>query len=59
MVPRKVLFMLSSMPVSSFIGYTLTEYLKNLTIYDKFINKRVRPYKHQTMCREEKRISKS
>ena len=31
-------------------------YLDNLTIDDKFINKRVRLFLHQTMCREEKKI---
>ena len=34
-------------------------YLENLTIDDKFINKRVRLFIHQTMCREEKIISMS
>ena len=34
-------------------------YLENLTIDDKFINKRVRLFIHQTLCREEKNISTS
>ena len=32
------------------IGFTMTEFLENLTTDDKFINKRVRPLIHQTMC---------
>ena len=38
------------MTIFSFIGYTLTEFFKNLTIDDKFINKRVQIFMHQTMC---------
>ena len=49
MVFRKVLFMWSSMPIFSFIGYTLTELFRKLKIDDKFINKRVRLFIHQTM----------
>ena len=45
MVFGKVLLMLSSMPIFSFIWYTLTlSYLENLTINDKFINKQVLLY---------------
>ena len=42
------------MPIFSFIGYTLTELFRKLTINDKFINKRVLLYMHQKMCREGK-----
>ena len=35
------------------------EGFENLTIDDKFINKRVRVFIHQTMCREEKIVSMS
>ena len=38
------------MPIFSFLGYTLTQKFKKLTIDDKFINKRVRLFIHQTMC---------
>ena len=42
MVLRKVLFIWSSMPIFSFIGYApWRSYLENLTIGNKFINKRV------------------
>ena len=44
------------MPVFSFIGYNLTELFRKS---DKFINKRVPVFIHQTMCREEKIISTS
>ena len=54
MVFQKVLFLRSRMQRFSFIGYTLTELFRNLTIDDKFINKRVRLFIHETMCREEK-----
>ena len=37
------------MPIFNFIGYTQTIYLENLTIDEKFINKRVRIFIHQTM----------
>ena len=38
------------MPNFSFIGYTLTDnHLENLTVDDKFINKRVRLFIHQAM----------
>ena len=60
---RKALFMWSSMLNFSFIRYTLTlSYLENLTIDDNFINKRVRPFIHQTKdvwSNEEKIISTS
>ena len=56
---QKVLFVWSSMPIFSFTGYTLTELFRNLTIDDKFINKRVRLFIHQTTCREEKIICTS
>ena len=49
MVFRKVLFMWWSMSISSFIGHTLTELFgKKLTIDDKYINKRVWFFIHQT-----------
>ena len=51
---QKVLFMWPSMPIFSFIGYTLAELFRKPTIDGKFINKRVRLFIHQTMCREEK-----
>ena len=38
-------------------GTPWRSYLENLTIDDKFINKRVRLFIHQAMCREEKGIS--
>ena len=40
------------MPGFSFKG----SYLENMTIDDKFINKRVRLFIHQAMCREEKKL---
>ena len=42
MVLRKVLFIWSNMPIFSFIGYApWRSYLENLTIGNKFINRRV------------------
>ena len=38
-------------------GTPWRSYFKNLTIDDKFMNKRVRLFIHQTMCQEEKIIS--
>ena len=38
------------MPIFSFIGYNLAELSGNLTINGKFVNKRARPFTHQTMC---------
>ena len=55
MVFQKVLFLRSNMQSFSFIGHTLMELSRNLTIDDKFINKRVRLFIHQTMCREGKK----
>ena len=55
MVFQKVLFLRSNMQSFSFIGHTLMELFRNLTIDDKFINKRVRLFIHQTMCREGKK----
>ena len=37
------------MPIFSFIGYTLTELFRKLTIDDRFINKRLRLFIYQTM----------
>ena len=45
--------------VSALYGTPRRSYLENLTIDDKFINKRVRLFIHQTMFREEKNISTS
>ena len=56
---RKVLFIWSSVPIFSFIKYALTELFTNLTIDDKLINKQVRRFTQQTMCREEKNFSTS
>ena len=45
------------MPIFSFTGYNLKKlFLENLTIDDKFMNKRVRHFIHQTMCQEEKHL---
>ena len=44
---------------SALQGTPWQSYLENLTIDDKFINKRVRLFIHQTMCREQKIISTS
>ena len=41
---------------SAFQGKPWRRYLENLTFDDKFINKRVRLFIHQRMCREEKII---
>ena len=59
MVLQKVLFMWSSMPIFSFIGYALTELFRKPDNDMKFINKQVRLCMHQTMFWEEKNISTS
>ena len=38
------------MPIFSSIGYTLAELFRKPDIDDKFINKRVQLFIHQTMC---------
>ena len=44
---------------SALWGTPWRSYLENLTIDDKFINKRIGLFIHQTVCREEKNISTS
>ena len=44
---------------SALYGTAWRNYLENLAIDDKFINKRVRLFIHQTMCQGEKTISTS
>ena len=51
MVFQKLLFLCSTMPI---VCEPWRNYLENLTTHDKFINKQVRLFIHQTMCWEEK-----